>query len=79
MTTPTDFPVCPRCGDIVPPECDATGEGPVYWTVSEEPFCSMECVVYTHRRWLEQKELRSELSAQEVLAALKDRSEVQNG
>ena len=42
---------CPRCGDEIPPEDDATGEGPVYWKISGEAFCSMECVIYTHREW----------------------------
>lgn len=75
MTTPTDFAVCPRCGDDIPPDNDETGEGPVYWKVSDEPFCSMECVIFMHRQWLKRKELRSEMSAAEVLAALKDRTE----
>ncbi len=56
MTTPTDFSVCPRCGDEIPPDNDATGEGPVYWTLSGDPFCSMECVIFTHRQWLKEKE-----------------------
>ncbi len=76
MTTPTDFSVCPRCGDEIPPDNDATGEGPVYWTISEEPFCSMECVIFVHRMWLKRKEGRAEMSAAEVLAALKDRAEL---
>jgi endogenous inhibitor of DNA gyrase (YacG/DUF329 family) len=49
MSTTTE---CPRCGDAIPEENDATGEGPVYWTVTGEPFCSMECVIGTHRSWL---------------------------
>jgi endogenous inhibitor of DNA gyrase (YacG/DUF329 family) len=49
MSTTTE---CPRCGDAIPEEDDATGEGPVYWTVTGEPFCSMECVIGTHRSWL---------------------------
>lgn len=44
--------VCPQCGDGIPEEDDLTGEGPVYWKVTDEPFCSMECVVLRHRRWL---------------------------
>jgi endogenous inhibitor of DNA gyrase (YacG/DUF329 family) len=44
---------CPRCGDEIPEENDETGEGPVYWTLSDKPYCSMECVIFTHRQWLE--------------------------
>lgn len=62
---------CPRCGDEIPPDDDATGEGPVYWTLSGDPFCSMECVIWVHREWLKRKEMRSELSAEEVLAAFR--------
>jgi hypothetical protein len=47
---------CPRCGDEIPPDDDATGEGPVYWKISDEPFCSMECVIARHRAWLKEKE-----------------------
>lgn len=43
---------CPECGDVVPEESEL--EGPVYWTLSEEPFCGMECVVKRHRRWLKE-------------------------
>lgn len=43
---------CPRCGDTVPEENDDTGEGPVYWTRSDLPFCSMECVVAQEREYL---------------------------
>jgi endogenous inhibitor of DNA gyrase (YacG/DUF329 family) len=28
----------------------------VYWTISDEPFCSMECVIARHRAWLKEKE-----------------------
>ncbi|AYD81170.1 hypothetical protein SEA_KELA_1 [Streptomyces phage Kela] len=51
MSTTTE---CPRCGDAIPEENDATGEGPVYWTVTGEPFCSMGCVIGTHRSWLKE-------------------------
>jgi endogenous inhibitor of DNA gyrase (YacG/DUF329 family) len=51
MSTTTE---CPRCGDAIPEEDDATGEGPVYWTVTGEPFCSMKCVIGTHRSWLKE-------------------------
>jgi hypothetical protein len=47
---------CPRCGDEIPEENDATGEGPVYWTITGEDFCSMECVIWTHRIWLKTAE-----------------------
>lgn len=62
---------CPRCGDEIPLENDATGEGPVYWMLTGDPFCSMECVIWVHREWLKRKELKSELSAEEVLAAFR--------
>ena len=75
MTTPTDPYRCPRCGDEIPPEDDATGEGPVYWKVSDDAFCSMECVIFTHRKWLKEKECSTEMSAAEVLEALRDRAE----
>lgn len=72
---------CPRCGDEIPLENDATGEGPVRWTLTGDSFCSMECVIWVHREWLKRrelkrkelkrKELKSELSAEEVLAAFR--------
>lgn len=62
---------CPRCGNWIPLEDDATSEGPVYWTLTGDPFCSMECVIWVHREWLKGKELKSELSAEEVLAAFR--------
>lgn len=46
---------CPRCGDEIPEEDDIAGEGPVYWKVTAGPMCSMECVIYTHRQWLEEE------------------------
>lgn len=49
---------CPRCGDFTPPENDVTGEGAVYWKITDEPFCSMECVVGYHRTWLEAEQRR---------------------
>lgn len=66
MTTPGEIPVCPRCGDEIPEDNDTTGEGPVYWTQDGDPFCSMECVIRTHRKWLKRKE-RAEPGAQEIL------------
>lgn len=62
---------CPRCGDQIPPDEETTGEGPVRWTLTGDPFCSMECVIWVHREWLKRKELKSELSAEEVLAAFR--------
>lgn len=46
---------CPRCGEEIPEDNDTTGEGPVYWTQSEEPYCGMECVVAQHRKWLKEQ------------------------
>ena len=41
--------MCPECGNGIPEESDETGEGPVYWTLSDEPYCGMECVIARHR------------------------------
>lgn len=68
------FQRCPRCGDEIPPDDDVTGEGPVYWTESWQAYCSMECVIWTHRQWLKAQRLSGDLSAQEVLQAIGDRS-----
>lgn len=35
-----------------------TGEGPVYWTMSDAPYCGMECVIFTHRKWLRENRIR---------------------
>lgn len=51
---------CPRCNEEIPEDNDATGEGPVYWTESDEPYCGMECVVAQHRKWLKEKKARDE-------------------
>ncbi len=53
---------CPWCNSDVPEDDDAKGEGPVYWTVSDEPYCSMECVIAQHRKWLKEQEKRDEAS-----------------
>ena len=45
---------CPRCGDHIPEETETTGA--VYWTETEEPYCSMECVIWTHQEWLKERE-----------------------
>lgn len=71
MSTTGEAAECPRCGDEIPLENDATGEGPVRWTLTGDPFCSMECVIWVHREWLKRRELKSELSAEEVLAAFR--------
>lgn len=52
---------CPYCGGEIPEENDETGEGPVYWTISDEPYCSMECVIATHRAWLKQQKKMHEM------------------
>lgn len=52
----TERAACPWCGTDVPEEGPL--EGPVYWTVSDEPFCGMECVVAQHRKWLKETERR---------------------
>lgn len=44
---------CPECGDEIPEETET--EGPVYWKVTDEPFCGMECVVKRHRKWLKEQ------------------------
>lgn len=49
---------CPRCGDTVPEDNDDTGEGPVFWTRSDLPFCSMECVVAQERQYLAERDHR---------------------
>lgn len=52
MTTTPEL--CPECSDVIPEDNDATGEGPVYWTVDNAAFCGMECVVKRHRKWLKE-------------------------
>lgn len=59
---PVSADKCPWCNGEVPEDDDARGEGPVYWTVSDEPYCSMECVIAQHRRWLKEQEKRDEAS-----------------
>lgn len=54
----TERAICPWCGTGVPDDCEKRGEGPVYWTVSQEPHCSMECVIAHHRKWLKETERR---------------------
>ena len=49
---------CPECGDEIPDDDDLTGEGPVYWKVTDEPFCSMECVAVRHRKWMKEHGLK---------------------
>jgi endogenous inhibitor of DNA gyrase (YacG/DUF329 family) len=55
MTTPTE--TCPRCDEPIPEEDETTGEGPVYWTVNDAAYCSMECVVAVHRKWLKENKV----------------------
>lgn len=54
-STPSSSTPCPRCKNPVPEDDEHTGEGPVYWTVTGEPFCSMECVIGQSRDWLEEE------------------------
>lgn len=55
VTTPTE---CPRCQGEIPEEDDETGEGPVYWIVNDQAYCSMECVIATHRVWLRENKIK---------------------
>lgn len=50
---PAMIDLCPECGDAIPEETET--EGPVYWKVTDEPFCGMECVVKRHRKWLKEQ------------------------
>lgn len=46
-------PPCPACGEPIPEEGD--GEEPVYWKITGDAHCSMECVIGRHRQWLERE------------------------
>jgi hypothetical protein len=55
VTTTPENSDCPGCDGDVPKENESTGEGLVYWKVTNEAFCSMECVVKKHRQWLKEQ------------------------